>query len=282
MRALKALFIFSCSVLLTSAQNPLGGCPEKNVPMPDFDLSRYLGVWYESERSFTVLEAGNRCVRSNYTQTADGKVHVENEATNRLTSIKRVLEGEMKMAGKATEGKINIKYSVPLPLEATYHVLKTDYESYSVIWYCLSLGLLNAQYAWIMTRERQPPGPVLQSAYGVLDEFDIPRTFFLKTDQKDCDITAQAPDVVPVNPDPPKASTPEKQGSTVPEKEESVRTPSKEMLPPEPSNKPSEMVMEDTEKKPVEMSEDNKETSEKIKEKPVKEEEREKDKKKVV
>ena len=68
-----------------------------------------------------------------------------------------------------------------------------------------------------MTRERQPPGPVLQSAYGVLDEFDIPRNFFVKTDQKDCDIGPAVPDVVPSNPEP------------------QVRSPSKEMLPPEPS-----------------------------------------------
>ena len=45
---------------------------------------QYLGVWYEAERSWTLLEAGSKCVKTNYTQTTDKKVHVQNEQTNRL------------------------------------------------------------------------------------------------------------------------------------------------------------------------------------------------------
>lgn len=36
-------------------------------------------------------------------------------------------------------------------------------------------------------RERVPPGPILQRAYGVLDKYQISRTFFLKTNQNNCD-----------------------------------------------------------------------------------------------
>lgn len=41
-----------------------------------------------------------------------------------------------------------------------------------------------------MTRERLPPGPVLQRAYGVLDKFRISRTFFVKTEQEGCAVVA--------------------------------------------------------------------------------------------
>lgn len=37
-----------------------------------------------------------------------------------------------------------------------------------------------------MTRDRNPSVAVMQRAYGVLDKYKISRTFFLKTDQKDC------------------------------------------------------------------------------------------------
>lgn len=46
--------------------------------------------------------------------------------------------------------------------------------------------------AWVLTRERIPSGPVLQRAYGVLDKFKISRTFFVKTDQTDCETLAPA------------------------------------------------------------------------------------------
>lgn len=41
-----------------------------------------------------------------------------------------------------------------------------------------------------MTRDRIPPGPVLQTAYGVLDKYKISRTFFVKTDQEGCALAA--------------------------------------------------------------------------------------------
>lgn len=44
-----------------------------------------------------------------------------------------------------------------------------------------------------MTRERIAPTAVMQSAYGVLDKYKISRTFFVKTNQADCNIL---PDVV--------------------------------------------------------------------------------------
>lgn len=43
-----------------------------------------------------------------------------------------------------------------------------------------------------MTRDRIPSGPILQRAYGVLDKFKISRTFFVKTDQTDCETAAPA------------------------------------------------------------------------------------------
>lgn len=43
-----------------------------------------------------------------------------------------------------------------------------------------------------MTRERIPSGPILQRAYGVLDKYKISRTFFVKTDQTDCETLAPA------------------------------------------------------------------------------------------
>lgn len=46
--------------------------------------------------------------------------------------------------------------------------------------------------AWILARERIPDGPVLQAAYGVLDRFKISRTFFVNTDQADCETKGDA------------------------------------------------------------------------------------------
>lgn len=53
-----------------------------------------------------------------------------------------------------------------------------------------------------MTRERFPDGPVLQHAYGILDKYKISRTFFVKTDQTDCETEAPPEEAAeePTNP----------------------------------------------------------------------------------
>lgn len=43
-----------------------------------------------------------------------------------------------------------------------------------------------------MTRERNPDNIVLQAAYGILDKYKISRTFFVKTDQDNCDTKGDA------------------------------------------------------------------------------------------
>lgn len=171
-----------------SAQIPnLGFCPEY-IPMANFDMERFLGVWYEAERYFQLSEVVSRCVMTNYTKGTDGRYHVSNQVTNRFTGVKRILDGEIKpAASKAEEGKLQVKYTtIPLTPETKYSVLETDYDSYAVLWNCQGIGPVHAQNAWVMTRQRIPSGEVLQKAYGVLDKYKISKTFFVKTDQADC------------------------------------------------------------------------------------------------
>ncbi|XP_011307795.1 apolipoprotein D [Fopius arisanus] len=185
---LKQFLLVLSALALAGAQVPsLGWCPEY-VPMANFDIAKFLGVWYEAERYFQLSEVVSRCVMANYTRGNDGKLRVSNEVTNRFTGIKRVLEGEIKpSASKAEEGKLHVKYTtVPLTPETSYAVLETDYKNYAVLWSCTGIGPVNAQNAWLMTRQRRPVGEILQKAYGVLDKYKISKTFFVKTDQNDC------------------------------------------------------------------------------------------------
>ncbi|KAK9310659.1 hypothetical protein QLX08_000182 [Tetragonisca angustula] len=175
------------ALALVRAQIPsLGFCPDY-IPMANFDMNKFLGIWFEAERYFQLTEVVSRCVMVNYSLGSDGKFRVTNEVTNRFTGIKRVLEGEIKKAAsKAEEGKLTVKYSLPLSPETKYSVLETDYDNYAVLWSCSGIGPFRTQNAWVMTRERQAPGTVLQKAYAVLDKYQISKMFFVKTDQEDC------------------------------------------------------------------------------------------------
>jgi hypothetical protein len=60
--------------------------------------------------------------------------------------------------------------------------------------------------AWLLGRQRKPPGTLLQKAYGVLDSYGLPRNYFVETAHDDCEIAAVAPDVIPSNPIPEDAT----------------------------------------------------------------------------
>ncbi|KOC60381.1 Apolipoprotein D [Habropoda laboriosa] len=182
----KIVFILSALALARAQIPSLGFCPDY-VPMANFDMTKFLGVWYEAERYFQLTEVISRCVTTNYTSAPGGKIRVSNEVTNRFTGIKRVVEGEVKRApSKAEAGKLTVKYTIPLTPETKYSILETDYDSYAVLWSCSGIGPFHTQNAWVMTRERLAPGTVLQKAYAVLDKYKISKTFFVKTDQEDC------------------------------------------------------------------------------------------------
>lgn len=50
----------------------------------------------------------------------------------------------------------------------------------------------------MLSRERIPQGDVLQAAYGVLDKFKLNRTFFVKTQQTDCETEAPPVEVADI------------------------------------------------------------------------------------
>ncbi|XP_065083818.1 apolipoprotein D-like [Ochlerotatus camptorhynchus] len=190
---------FKCKVLLyvvglcglasfVDSQIPgLGGCPDY-VPITKFDRTRFLGNWYEVERYFTVNEVATKCVAVTYELMADGKIYVRNAFTNRFNNVERIISGVMEAPGKTKNGKYTVKYqSFPYNYNASFMILDTDYDNFAVIYSCSTIGPVgHTVSAWLLTRERLPPGPVLQRAYGVLDKYRINRTFFVKTNQDDC------------------------------------------------------------------------------------------------
>lgn len=104
------------------------------------------------------------------------------------------MDGEIKpVASKADEGKLQVKYTIPLTPETKYSVLETDYDSYAVLWSCQNLGLAHTQNAWIMSRKRIPPGEVLQKVmsrtsksdtiYNFLTQYKLMQIAFIVNDK---------------------------------------------------------------------------------------------------
>jgi lipocalin len=128
--------------------------------VPNLDLERYLGTWYEIAKYPVSFEKGLVGVTAKYSMRDDGKVRVEN------AGYKGTFEGERKTAiGKAwvpdPEKPAELKVSFFWPFAAKYWVIAIDPEyRWSIV------GEPGRRYLWILARE-----PVIDDAlYGRLLE----------------------------------------------------------------------------------------------------------------
>lgn len=181
------LFVIVAIANAAMAQVPfLGTCPNLET-MQGFNLEKYLGEWYEVERYFAWFEFGAKCVRANYSLNEDNSMKIINKQISSLTGVASSIQGIGRLIGRFDDPKLTVTFpSLPLPIDAPYWVLDSDYNTYAVVWSCTNLGVLNTRNVWILTREPNPPIAVLEKAYQVIDKNNISRAYFIRTDQKNC------------------------------------------------------------------------------------------------
>ena len=146
--SVKILFV---ATLLSAAPVALLGVgARESLPplevVPQVDLSRYMGTWYEIARFPHRFQEGCVATKATYALREDGKVDVLNEC--RTESI----DGPVRMAkgtARVVDGKTNAKLKVTFfwPFYGDYWIIDLDenYE-YAVV------GHPGRNYLWILSR----------------------------------------------------------------------------------------------------------------------------------
>ena len=130
----------SLSVLLCL----LAGCSKPTVDnsvVTDFDLSRFLGSWYEIALFDHRFERGMEHTKANYVLLDDGKVVVLN------TGIKNGEHKEAKGVAKLTDTPALLRVSFWRPFYSDYRIMLLD-NNYQ---YAL-IGSGSDDYLWILSR----------------------------------------------------------------------------------------------------------------------------------
>ncbi|XP_017465555.1 PREDICTED: apolipoprotein D-like [Rhagoletis zephyria] len=176
---------------LTHAQVEFSGdCPCDVTVQSNFNVSAYLGVWYEYAKYPVYFEADGKCVKAEYTLKDNGEVGVVNSMIN-------VTDNELTdIVGYAVEvenAKLKVTFPVTPAFNATtnYWVLSTDYVNYSVVYSCQTAGgSSHYTIVWILTREQSPSEEFITKAKDVLTQNGVSLSELVVTDQSNCKVAA--------------------------------------------------------------------------------------------
>ena len=125
------------------------GCttlPEQVKPVDHFELSRYLGTWYEIARLDHRFERGLTRVQAQYALNADGSVQVINRGYDPVRQRWQQATGVAKFMGSSDTGLLKVSFF--RPFYGTYAVFALDHEQYQ---YAVISGPSH-DYLWILAR----------------------------------------------------------------------------------------------------------------------------------
>ncbi|MEW6260717.1 MAG: lipocalin family protein [Thermodesulfobacteriota bacterium] len=135
------------------------GCvriPENVQPVSGFELTRYLGTWYEIARLDHSFERGLIRVSAEYRLRDDGGVRVLNRGFSVEENRWKEAEGKAYLAAGAEQGFLKVSFFGPF--YGSYIVLDLDRETYQ---YALVCGP-SKSYLWILSRTPKLDDTVIQ------------------------------------------------------------------------------------------------------------------------
>ena len=118
----------------------------------DFDLEKYMGLWYEFARSSDVPFETGECITAEYALDG-GKVSVTNTQYYKDSDKLDSAVGNA-YCSSFESGSCGVRFNFFQPF-GNYDIVATDYTSYAIVYSC-SPFLANAfclEYLWVLSRE---------------------------------------------------------------------------------------------------------------------------------
>ena len=169
-----ALVVFGLTACSTTA-------PDGITAVTPFEITRYIGKWYEIARLDHSFERDMTDVSANYRQQEDGSVEVINRGFNAKRNEWREAVGKAKFTGDTNRASLKVSFFGPF--YGGYHVVALDQQGYR---WAMVAGP-DRDYLWILGRDRQLPAEIREQLLTKARElgFDTQKLIWVSHDRRD-------------------------------------------------------------------------------------------------
>ncbi|ODN05072.1 Apolipoprotein D [Orchesella cincta] len=188
------LIIFSIHISQNNGQILIpGSCPNLGG-MQDFDLNRYVGLWYEVEKYMFLPEIAGNCVYVRYKDHTNDTFRADIVQVEAITRKHVVSPSRGSIISNDGSAHIDLVVDVRVPLtfvtvkiDYPYYILDTDYENYVIKWSCRPGALgHNIQSMWVLSRSRNYLQETRNIVHDKLRELGLRPEYLLLLDNYNC------------------------------------------------------------------------------------------------
>lgn len=165
-RKTTARIFIACILLATHAG--CTGVPDGVETVDGFELSRYLGTWYEIARLDHSFERGLSQVTANYSLRDDGGVRVVNRGYDQSSGEWNEAVGKAYFTGDSDVGQLKVSFFGPF--YGGYNIIELDKTDYQ---YSLVVGP-DRSYLWVLSRTPKMDPATLNRLVGIAQELGFP------------------------------------------------------------------------------------------------------------
>ena len=134
---------------------------DNKLPEPklqeDFDVSRYLGDWYELYRSKSICFEKGSDITAHYGSDPEHpeRLTVTNLQTLDNGKIDTITGYAVRKSGEGPASDLIVRFN--WFLRGQYKVIRTDYETFSIVYSSRKIlfGLIKREYCWVLARKRE-------------------------------------------------------------------------------------------------------------------------------
>ncbi|XP_059471765.1 apolipoprotein D-like [Neocloeon triangulifer] len=161
-------------------------CPNVE-PVPNFNLDKFMGLWYVIQKSSTA----SNCLVNNYTRTDDGEIRLEQNSEHFLLGLGSVdhvyrYTGILKQPDRYNPAAMRVKFPLSIAGDASYIVFDTDYDTYAAVFTCQKLAIAHRRSATILSRKKTLDSAVILKLRNKLNNFGVDPHDLSIVKQDDC------------------------------------------------------------------------------------------------